>query len=58
VFDARTSLKAGDVVRVVNIPGCPPCNTMGHAHVYREGQFAGLVATASLQPLPVHKEDA
>ena len=26
-------LKPGHTVRVVNLPGCPPCNTMAHAHV-------------------------
>ena len=48
VFDARTSLKAGDRVQVKKLPGCPPPNTMGHAHVYFDGKFVGLVATASL----------
>ena len=33
VSDGRTNLKKGDVVRVKNLHGCPPCNTMGHAHV-------------------------
>ena len=47
-FDSRTSLVAGDVVRVVNLPGCPKANTMGHAHVELNGRFAGLVHTNSL----------
>ena len=38
----------GDVVEVVNLPGCPRANTMGHAHVKRNGIFAGLVHTNSL----------
>lgn len=50
VFDARTPLKDGDVVEVRNLSGCPPANTMGHAHVYKDGEFAGLVSTASLHP--------
>ena len=47
--DASVNLQDGEKVRVVNLPGCCPCNTMGHAHVERlDGSFAGLVATASL----------
>jgi hypothetical protein len=39
----------GDTVRVVNLPGCPRANTMGHAHVqHLDGTFAGLVCTNSL----------
>ena len=49
VWDALTALKAGDRVQVKNLHGCPPCNTMGHAHVVDvSGKFAGLVSTASL----------
>jgi len=39
----------GDIVRVVNLPGCPKANTMGHAHVQQlDGTFGGLVCTNSL----------
>lgn len=49
VFDPKVDLKNGDRVQVKNLPGCPPCNTMGHAHVYdAAGNFRGLVCTASL----------
>jgi len=43
-------LHAGDKVQVVRLPGCPPPNTMGHAHISiaETGEFAGLVATNSL----------
>lgn len=44
-------LKPGDVVQVVNLPGAPKANTMGHAYIERRGTFAGLVCTNSLQPL-------
>ena len=45
-------LKSGDVVRVVNLPGCPPANTMGRCHIQTEsGEFAGLVCTNSLESL-------
>lgn len=54
IFDARTNLKPGDAVTVVKLPGCPPPNTMGHAHVNHNGAFAGLVCTGSLQPMPQH----
>lgn len=47
-IDGRTSLMAGDIVVVVNLPGCPKANTMKHCHVYKNGSFAGLVSTNSL----------
>jgi len=47
--DGRTSLKSGDVVMVKNMTGCPPANTMGHAHVCTlTGEFIGLVHCNSL----------
>ena len=46
------NVKAGDTVRVTNLPGCPKANTMGHAHVmHLDGSFGGLVCTNSLQEL-------
>lgn len=47
-FDARTQLVPGSIVTVVRMPGCPPPNTMQHAHVEFDGKFAGLVHTNSL----------
>lgn len=48
-FDSRTCLRNGELVRVVNMHGCPKANTMGHCHVQRlDGQFIGLVCTASM----------
>ena len=44
------TLKRGDVVTVVNLPGCPKANTMGHCHIKKDGVFAGLVCTNSLVP--------
>ena len=45
----RDLLSPGDTVRVVNMPGCPKCNTMEHAHIETlDGDFAGLVNTHSL----------
>jgi hypothetical protein len=48
--DGRTGLKSGDAVKVVNLPGCPRANTMGHCHVadVNTGAFIGLVHTNSL----------
>ena len=42
--------KIGDRVRVVNLPGCPRANTMGHCHIEHPetGAFLGLVCTNSL----------
>ena len=50
VIDGRTQTTAGMRVRVKNLRGCPPCNTMGHAHVVHPetGALIGLVCTASL----------
>lgn len=33
--DSRTDLTDGEVVRVVNLHGCPKANTMGHCYVER-----------------------
>ena len=44
----RGILKAGDIVTVVNLPGCPKANTMGHCHITVDGVFAGLVSCNSL----------
>ena len=42
-------LKPGDTVKVVNLPGCPRANTMGHCYINTmSGDFAGLVMTNSL----------
>lgn len=50
IVDARTGLKSGDEVRVVNLPGCPKANTMGHCHVEdaTTGALIGIVHTNSL----------
>lgn len=52
-IDARDNTpEPGQIVRVVNLHGCPPANTMGHCHVVNAvtGEFIGLVCTASLEP--------
>ena len=50
IYDARTNLLPGQVVRVCHPHGCPKPNTMGHCHVETlDGQFVGLVLVASLQ---------
>jgi hypothetical protein len=52
VYDARTALKPGDTVTVVNLRGCPPANTMNMCHVNdANGEFAGLVCVGSLTRL-------
>lgn len=40
---------AGDIVTVINLPGCPKANTMGMCYVAKDGQFAGMVCTNSLE---------
>lgn len=52
-IDPPYNVQPGDVVRVVNLPGCPRAGTMGMCHVqHLSGEFAGLVCVNSLQPLP------
>ena len=56
IRNVRDVLQEGDQVRVVNLPGCPRANTMGHAHVQRlDGSFAGLVLTASLDSVQEYR---
>lgn len=43
------ALRKGMRVTVIHPQGCPPPNTMGHAHVALNGLFAGLVHCNSLQ---------
>ena len=49
-FDGRTGLEDGTLVRVINVHGCPPANTMGHCYVGDPdtSKFIGLVCTGSL----------
>jgi hypothetical protein len=63
IIDGRTELENGDVVKVINMPGCTLANTMGHCYVnvvksryLAPGQFAGLVCCNSLVPLVPLKE--
>ena len=57
LWDARTDLKEGDHVRVVNLPGCPRANVMGHCHVAHPetGRFIGLVLTSSLDSVQEYR---
>jgi hypothetical protein len=58
------NVREGDLVKVVNLPGCPKANTMGHCHVHivaavdgREAStFGGLVCTNSLVTLEEYRE--
>lgn len=54
-FDAQP----GDIVRVVNLPGCPRAGTMGMCHIERREdtgwKFAGMVCTNSLRDLKDYK---
>jgi hypothetical protein len=53
----RVDICEGTLVRVINMRGCPPANTMGHCFVERAAtkEFLGLVCTASLQPVKQRK---
>jgi hypothetical protein len=49
VYRPAAAAATGQLVRVVKLHGCPPPNTMGHAHIESlEGKFLGLVLTNSL----------
>lgn len=52
-IDGRTSLVPGDIVRVINLPGAPKANTMGHCYVGNraDGHFIGMVHTNSLHSM-------
>jgi hypothetical protein len=49
-IDAKTNLKSGDVVKVINVHGCPRANVMGQCYVgdVKTGEFIGMVSTNSL----------
>ena len=57
LWDARTDLKEGTMVRVINLPVCPRANVMGHCHVAdpETGRFIGLVLTASLDSVQEYR---
>jgi hypothetical protein len=41
----------GDIVKVVNKYGCPPCGTMGMCYIEKDGKFAGMVMCNSLEKI-------
>lgn len=45
-------IKSGSIVRVINLHGAPPANTMGHCYIAdpASGAFIGMVCTNSLRP--------
>lgn len=49
VLNPPFAAEPGDIVTVINLPGCPKANTMGMCHVADlAGNFAGMVCTNSL----------
>ena len=50
---ANLPINKGDIVRVTNLHGCPPANTMGQCYVAdpETGRFIGLVCCNSLEVL-------
>jgi len=48
---AHQGLVRGDIVKVVNLYGCPKANTMGQCHVEKDGVFMGMVSTNSLEKI-------
>lgn len=56
-FSPPVNVEQHDIVRVVNLPGCPKANTMGHCHVeHLGGEFAGLVHVNSLVELTAEEK--
>ena len=57
LWDARTDLKEGTMLRVINLPGCPKASTLGHCHVAdpQTGSFIGLVCAASLDTVEEYR---
>jgi ABC-type uncharacterized transport system YnjBCD ATPase subunit len=47
----------GDVVTVINLPGCPKANVMSMCHIALAGQFAGMVCTNSLVPVAAKRRE-
>jgi len=46
---------AGQIVRVVNLPGAPKANVMKHAYIESlAGEIFHLVSTSSLHKIPAH----
>jgi hypothetical protein len=44
------NVREGDIVRVVNLPGCPKAGTMGHCHVeHLNGDLQGSSAAIHLK---------
>jgi hypothetical protein len=50
---ANLPINKGDIVRVVNLNGCPPANTMGQCYVADPdtNHFIGMVCCNSLEPV-------
>jgi hypothetical protein len=50
ITDPKCRLPNGTVVRVKNMHGCPPANTMGQCYIFTKDtdEFIGMVSTASL----------
>lgn len=54
--DPKVRIKEGTIVKVINLPGAPKANTMGHCYVEDEnGQFLGMVCCNSLVKINVKK---
>lgn len=52
LIDRNVPCEDGSIVRVINLPGCPKANTMGHCYIeHLGGEFIQLVCCGSLQAL-------
>ena len=63
-LDLEHSLEPGAAVKVVNLYGCPPANTMGHCYIIRAEERQQdkppfwLVSTNSLRKVPVAEKQS
>jgi hypothetical protein len=50
---AGNTLTGGEIVRVIDLPGAPKANTMGHCYIAdpKTGKFICMVSTSSLEPV-------
>lgn len=52
-LDSKTPvIVKGTKIKVVNLPGCPPANTMGQCYVQDlSGNFIGMIDTSSCREI-------
>ena len=58
-IDRNVPCEDGTIVRVINLYGCPPANTMGQCYIeHLGGEFIQMVCVNSLQVLTSYEKRA